>query len=450
MRIAYLTHQYFPRHVGGTEVYTRGLVRRVRQRGHQPLVVTYHESSDTVPRLERSQHEDVSLLEIHYNLGAARNPLAFEYDHPQIAALVHKELQEFQPDVVHFTHAMKLSAACIKRCRELNVPIFVTLTDFWFLCPRHTLLKPDGTLCNGPGTDCLACVQDLHGFPDHPSIHPSDREGDLRQLEMVQAVEDRPGALRKVLSEVDRIVALSRFQQSMFAQNGFPASRMEVIPHGIETEDLTVPQAVPGKDPHRPPTIVFVASLVPHKGPHILLEALSRLPDLPVKCLMYGRLRRDAYCRSLQAQSANDARIRWMGDFPPEKLGAVLAKADLLAFPALWYENAPLTVKAAHYLGIPVLASRIGSLPEMIEPNQSGWLVEPDNAGAWADAIAHAVQNPLPPFTADVPTMDAHAERIFDLYEAELRKYSCRSNNTSTISSINSPTPQSTRRLRAT
>ncbi|HXV19150.1 MAG TPA: glycosyltransferase, partial [Candidatus Omnitrophota bacterium] len=74
MRIAYLTHQYFPRHVGGTEVYTRGLARRAKAAGHEVIVITAHDpiSRDKALRgIRPSEFERIPLAEIHYSLGTA-------------------------------------------------------------------------------------------------------------------------------------------------------------------------------------------------------------------------------------------------------------------------------------------------------------------------------------------------------------------------------------------
>jgi hypothetical protein len=94
MRLLYLAHQYFPRHVGGTEVYLRGLARRARARGDRALVITYHECpsgnpADYGPR--RTEHDGIPLVEMHYNLSVTPNPARFEYDHPVIGRAVAEE-----------------------------------------------------------------------------------------------------------------------------------------------------------------------------------------------------------------------------------------------------------------------------------------------------------------------------------------------------------------------
>ncbi len=112
-----------------------------------------------------------------------------------------------------------------------------------------------------------------------------------------------------------------------------------------------------------------------------------------------------------------------MGPFPTERLGEVLRSMDLLAVPALWFENDPITVKAALYLRVPVLASRIGSLPGMLGRNASRWLVEPGQPGRWAEALGKLVRGPMPPVPPPFGgTMDETAQRVMMIYEQETKR----------------------------
>ena len=106
------------------------------------------------------------------------------------------------------------------------------------------------------------------------------------------------------------------------------------------------------------------------------------------------------------------------------RLVGIVTETDLLAVPSLWYENDPLVVKAAFYCGTPVLAARIGSLGEMVEPGRNGWLVPPGDAGAWAAALERFAGAPAPSAMAPtrVKTMDENAREMLDIYTEELAR----------------------------
>ncbi len=433
MRILYLTHQYFPRWVGGTEVYTRGLVRRAVRAGHEVEVLTYHESPSADPRdygLHRTEHEGVPLTEIEYGLGMAPDPARYEYDNPFIGDLVRAEIARFQPDLVHAMHVMKLSGAALEASIEAGIPTVVTLCDFWFVCPRHTLLTWDGRVCDGPRTPatCVRCVRHTHGFANSSVVrklpewaeHAWVRVGLAAGMEGrfwrdVRAIGDRSGRLRELLLRGDRILSLSPFQKEMFVRNGFPADRLEVVDHGLELDGLEPVRPDPGAKPK----LVFSGHFAPHKGAHLLLEALQNAPDVDFECLLYGGGRaEDPYVRRVRDLASRDPRVRLMGTFPPDEMGRVLAGAAVMAVPALWYENNPLMVKAAVHLGLPVIASRIGCLPEWVRPGENGWLAESGDAGSWAEGLRRAREEwpRLWGTRTKVKSMDENAAELFRIY----------------------------------
>jgi glycosyltransferase involved in cell wall biosynthesis len=349
------------------------------------------------------------------------HPARAEYDNPTLREAVEAELQQFQPDVVHVMHAMKFSASALLACHEDGAPFIVTLCDFWFLCPRHTLLKPDGTLCSGPSTPwrCVPCLQQLHEFALWPQ-RPRQISQFARDL---KAIAQRTGFLKQSLLHAERIIALTAFTKSKFVEYGIPANRIEVIPHGLEIDDLNfdcVNKSTP--EYSSPLRVGFIGSLVPHKGAHLLIEALKQIPESDIQCLIYGAPRDDEYCRKLQAESAQDTRIKFMGGFAPQELGRVLKNVDVLAVPALWYENDPLVVKAAFHVGKPVLANKIGSLAEMIAEGRNGWLLGEHTPERWSEALKNLATYPSPIF-APMPmkTMDENAVEMLSIYQQVCR-----------------------------
>jgi glycosyltransferase involved in cell wall biosynthesis len=411
MHIVYIAHQFFPRHVGGVEVYTLALAKRTLAAGHQVTVITYHESpslnaGDFGPQY--TSYQDIPVVEIHYNLSTAPNPAQYEYNNSFTANILRHILLKLKPDLVHVMHAIKLSASILNVCDALQIPFIVTLCDFWFICPRHTLLKWDLSLCNGPAHPlyCVRCVQELHGFAKRPHL--------LRDLPVLAK---RNPFIKDALLKARRIIALSDFQKKMHAENGIPAERMEVISHGLESSNEQPKTHLFVK----PYCIGYIGSLVEHKGIHILLEALGRLPDLDLKCEIYGALNDTPYAARLRALAARDQRVEFRGSFDPENMSEVIKTLDILAVPSLWYENEPLVIKSALQAGIPVLCNDIGSLSGMIIPGQTGWLVSAGEVNGWTNAIQKAIVQ-LQDFHMQpqkIKSMDENADEMLLIYSEE-------------------------------
>jgi glycosyltransferase involved in cell wall biosynthesis len=407
VRIAWLVHQYPPRHIGGTELYTHGLARRARAEGHDVLVIAAHEhpSPDLADHgVREAEHEGVRVVEVAHNLSLAPSVARWEHDNPHVAAMVADVLRRFAPDVVHLTHAMKLGAGVLDVCGALRIPVVVTLSDYWFLCPRHTLFTHENRLCAGPSDpgECFRCARDLHELEDTPQER--------------LAVAERPDRLLAALAGQARIVALSRFQRDLFVRHGVAEEDIELIPHGIEPGGLRPTQPAA---PRQRPRLVFVGSLVEHKGPHVAVEALSRAPELDDELVLHGPARPgDRYAQHLAEAALRDPRVRLAGPFAPERFGDVLAGADALLLPAQWYENDPLVVKAALHVGVPVLVSRLGTLAELVRDGRDGWTVAHDDVDAWTEALRRvAARGPGQTTTPrPQPTMDTHWDAVREIY----------------------------------
>jgi glycosyltransferase involved in cell wall biosynthesis len=449
VRIVYLTHQYFPRHTGGTEIYTRGLAERARRAGHSARVITCVES----PHLDaahhgarHTEHEGVPVTELHFNLSAAPEPALAEYDNPFTGELLRRELETVRPDLVHATHLMKLSASALEVCSQLDIPVVLTLTDYWLICPRHTLLRWNNQLCGGPShdLDCARCLRHTHGFAagrmQNLPAHLLRLGAGLGHLALadrlprfwrdVRAIRRRNDYLRRAVCRAARVIALSPLLKELFVRNGYPADQIEVLQHGPEMEGLDQAATPPRSDELE---VVFIGSLAYHKGPHILLEALALRPELELRLLIYGEAcGSDPYLDSLRSKAAADRRVRLMGTFPPDEMGRVLASADVLAAPALWYENNPLVVQAARRVGVPVMASDLGTLASSVEHGRDGWLVPAGDARAWASALAGLTRERLPPRAPNrsVKSMDENASEIFAIYQQILSDRRCPERNT--------------------
>jgi glycosyltransferase involved in cell wall biosynthesis len=146
--------------------------------------------------------------------------------------------------------------------------------------------------------------------------------------------------------------------------------------------------------------------------------------------LIYGDANRsDQYLDSLKDLARADDRVTLMGTFDVEQMGQVLSTAHALVMPALWYENEPLVVKAAQYIGLPILASRIGTLATSVREGINGWLVPPGDVSAWADAISSLHPAPVEPNRA-IKTMDENAREMLALYEEIYTHRRCNAPNT--------------------
>jgi hypothetical protein len=183
---------------------------------------------------------------------------------------------------------------------------------------------------------------------------------------------------------------------------------------------------------HRQPgdrlRIGFLGSLMISKAPHLLLEAVSGLPGRALSVHLVGALSPyhgdDSYRARLEPLLARPG-VHHAGPVPHERIGEVLAALDVLVVPSVWIENAPFVIREAFAAGLPVIASKLGGMAELVSHERSGLLFEPGSADELQRAIRRLLDEPglLDRLRRGVPrmkTMDEDAEWTRHVYAAHV------------------------------
>ena len=229
-----------------------------------------------------------------------------------------------------------------------------------------------------------------------------------------------PSSIRRRLRSVDRVLSCSDFVTNQI-RSAFPqlASRCATVYNGVDVERF-IPNGYATK-PNDTKRLVYVGGIAPHKGLHVLLDALpavlKRFPgarldmvgppsQLPLDWLPtlgepkeMAKLLRfydgKGYVSHLKEQIARlnlTDSVLFSGLVSREELARCYREADVFVFPSLWNELFGMPTAEAMSSGVPVVASRIAGLPEVVEHGKTGLLVEPGNSSALADAIIRLLE----------------------------------------------------------
>ena len=171
-----------------------------------------------------------------------------------------------------------------------------------------------------------------------------------------------------------------------------------------------------------PITLGFVGVIRPHKGPHVLLEAL-RNTKLPTRIWvqLYGDPGTDpAYSERLR-ELARGLDVTFQGRFDEAEKPRIYNEMDALVVPSVWYENSPVTIHEAFAAGTPVIASELGGMGELVEYGKNGMLFEAGNAMELARCIERfagdgGLRERLKRGIPSVKNMEIHAEEMMGLY----------------------------------
>ncbi len=438
MRVLLVVHQFLPRHITGTEQYVRTLARGLRARGVDARVFAYEplvqfDSPDHL-YIERDEVIDgvpVRRAGVHHKLSP--NPELRDYENPLAGQLLARHLDHVGFDLVHVFHLRNIGPAGIEEPVLRGIPVVVNLMDFWFLCPNYLLWRRDGGLCDGPpegGAGCVPCIDP--GLDARMAAAPLQRG--LRALgaqptpagnqgpsiaRRAHALLGRKERLLALLARADRIVAPSRFIASLHERHGIPAAQIVHLPYGLDPErfaDMPPRKPVPGR-PHV--DVGFIGSISRHKGVNVLLDALRRAPHGDLRVHIYGhRESQPGYSEAL-IDGITDPRVVYHGPFAPRELGRVLASLDLLVVPSLWYENTPFAILEALHAGVPVIASDLGGISEVVRDGENGRLFPAGDAEALGTLLARIAADPereLAFTLNDPPHIDANVDALLALY----------------------------------
>jgi len=422
VRLLYVIHQFFPDCHSGTEQHCLAAAREARRRGHDVTVLSLHWDHDRnwpPIRLFDQPVEGIRVIRLNHYRGINPNDILRDYENLHLEGWFRKVLDEVRPDAVHSFHLRQLGSNLLRVAKRGGVRIAVTLTDFWFLCPRFTLLRPDGGLCSGPpdgGRGCVAC--------NHPELANTQEDGDSPQLTdappaRLRALLNRKATQLDNLALADKVFAPSHFLANMFLENGLHHPGFETVPYGLEANRVRRADA---QRPRSPLRVGYCGVLSPWKAPHLLVQAV-RDSAMDVQLTIHGRTQEPMfqdYIDGVVEQGNADARIRFAGAYNEQETARIFAEMDVLVVPSVWYENTPFVVLEALAAGVPVVASDLGGLSEAVEPGRNGLLFPAGDAEALRLSLEQVAGDPSWFDALEVRPGPGIAE-CFDRYEAGYR-----------------------------
>jgi glycosyltransferase involved in cell wall biosynthesis len=220
------------------------------------------------------------------------------------------------------------------------------------------------------------------------------------------------------VGQFDYVSAPSPSLASEFARLGFPDGRLAVSDYGFPP--MT---AAPGRGPGRPLRVGFVGTLVWHKGVHVLLEAIRELPAGLVDVRLFGDPDTFPDYTGQLRRAAADLPVTFMGRFDRAGRASIYEQMDVLVVPSLWLENSPLVIHEAFMARVPVVASRIGGIADLVQDGITGVLVEPNAprelaAALQALATDHERLRALSSAAPPVKSLEQDAERWTEIYRS--------------------------------
>jgi glycosyltransferase involved in cell wall biosynthesis len=363
VNVLLVTHRYPPDGVGGVERYVESLCGELRRAGDRVTVLTRTPTHwPRRPRLSSSEN----IFRIVGSGVRLDEPLTHTR---MLDRLQERVLAEVSPEIVHVNQLIGLSPSIIPMARAMGAAVVLTLHDYYFACPLAHLEKRNGEACEGPagGFECeRVCF----------SFQPPDDRWRAREARF-----------RSLLSVADVVAAPSESVASYFEHHTDGAVRPVVVPYGTWVRpDASLGRARAGTTLR----LAVLGTVARHKGVHVVLEALQLAALEQPQLAVWGRVDDVPYGEQLRVAAARveDLTFEVGGEFAPGQIGDLLRDVDVVIVPSQVREASPIVPREALAHGVPVLAARIGGLPEVISEGVNGMTFDP----AGADELAALLQ----------------------------------------------------------
>jgi glycosyltransferase involved in cell wall biosynthesis len=335
--------------------------------GHEVVPFTMH--NDQVNELGRMELARATV----WNRGSYREARAI--------------LQRERPAVLHAHNIFPLiSPAIYYAAHAEGVPVVQTLHNYRLVCPDALLFR-DGHVCE----ECLLKRSPISGIVHACYRNSRAATGVVAAMLMVH------GALGTWTRLVDVFIALSDFSRDKYIQGGLPPGKIVVKPNFVYPD--------PGMREACESYALFVGRLTTDKGLRVLLAAWESLGSrIPLKIVGDGPL-----AEEVKDVAQRLGGVEWLGSQPRESVLALMKHAQFLVIPSLWYEAFGVVIAEAYGVGLPVIASNLGSMSTLIRAGDTGLHFRPGDVADLVAQVEWAIAHP-----AEMEVMGAHARREYE------------------------------------
>jgi len=413
LRILFVVHGFPPQTLAGTEIYTLNLIRELRDRHDIAVLHRVQDPSRENYSLGEDEFDRIPVFQIVNNLdyGGIEETVVNE----KVEEKFRWVLDHFRPDIVHFQHCLHLSVSLVSAARARGIPAVVTLHDYWFICPKVQLIRPDRKVCrtSKPGLVCVGCSTNprpaIRVARALRAVAPPLMEAGIaayarlvrrvprlrrRMLLDAAALRTRLDAVRRHLDAASMLVSPSQFLKDRYVRYGFATHRILFSRNGLATKGLERVRKVPS----RKVRFAFTGSLLWYKGVDVLLRAFQSVDSNRAELAIWGDYEKNPEARRHFEEELRPIEcspsVRFMGAFRNDDLGAVYAQTDVLVVPSIWYENSPLTIQEAFAARTPVIASRLGAMKDLVRDGVNGLLFAPGDPADLAARMQRIVEEP--------------------------------------------------------
>lgn len=368
MKICIITNTFSSDLTGGSNVYTNSIVRELQKRNHEIVVIAASPDREDSIKM----HDAIKIHHFHPLNICTCSEIGEKsilkqglwtildiyncYSYTKIIKILEKE----NPDVVHLHTPLDITLSAFDAVKKMKLPLVFTAHDYILLCRKVVLLHGSGEIC----TD-----ENINKFCK------------LYRILTKKIIDNK----------TDVVIFPSQFISRIFTEKGFfKKSKKAILPYPVQLNNIKSYKTNTDTD-NQSLNILYVGSLTRHKGIQILIKAVKLIKKDSIKLTIIGS---GIYKNKLENLAGTDKRITFYGKVRNEYIESCYNKSDVLVVPSVWNEVFGIVVLEAFRAGVPVIASRIGGITEIVKNKYNGFLFESGNISQLKQILENILENP--------------------------------------------------------
>ncbi|WP_283676434.1 glycosyltransferase family 4 protein [Clostridium perfringens] len=351
MRILLINTYYYPEIIGGAEISVKKLAEGLVLKGHDVFVIANGKNKIEeinkvkIYRLPFVKFNNIKVVGNIYRKISSINNIFFKSSLKNL-------VKEIKPDVIHVNNLYYISPIIWSIGKQINIPIIQTIRDYYLTCPKSTLLC-DGEKCNTKMSICK-----LYNY------------------------------LNKIkFKDVDIITAPSNFTLNLFKNENLIDEKKSICIYNsidILKEDEKIISIRKERKNNLNFKLVYLGALVKHKGIRELIDVFNDIKVNNIELHIAGDGEEKDF---VEKHSLSDKRIKYHGKLNEKEVQKLLQNSDILIAPSIWYEPFGRVIIDAYKFGLPVIASNLGGLSEIVRNEETGLLINVKNKNEFIEAI---------------------------------------------------------------
>jgi glycosyltransferase involved in cell wall biosynthesis len=344
MKILYCNKYNFA--FSGTEVYLFELMELMRSHGHKVALFSMSDSRAETTSYDRHLAPNIDFKAGRKDVFERITQASHAIYSPQARRKLRGMIADFKPDIAHVRNIYHhLSPSILFELKSQGVPVLYHVNDFKLLCPSYNMVSHGGA--------CNKCK----GGKFWHVVNEGCYQGSTGSTAVLAAEAYVHKWLGTYETCVDQFLAPSQFVREKLIENGWDASRIQVLPHFQEVLTAIT-------NPRMPPSILYFGRLSLEKGVDDLLRAMQHVPNIRLRIAGDGpqRVELEALKSKLRLQN-----VEFLGQLAGGALDREISSSQFTVLPSRAYETLGKSILESFARGRPVVASDLGSRRELVQ-----------------------------------------------------------------------------------